>query len=446
MQYVFPKDLYTDVRIEHLFSTNISYNLGELNECKERQYSAAFIRVYDGNRWYYTSTSDLNTIQTKIDALAKLAAPDVALEKTQIFKNFSAEKGERLIFTGEEVSKVPLYDKLSFLQSIKPLIEQHTIIKFYMLMYVDEYKVKEFYNSKGAESTWDFQRAGFGVVLQMAEADRQMQDVFQLGETRFDALCGYEEKLTELIKECEAFLHEAEAVEPGVYTVVLAPLVSGVFAHECFGHKSESDFMMGDEATKAEWTIGKRLGSDELSIVESGQVFGLGYVPFDDEGNVATKTYLIKNGVLTGRLHNAASAAYLGEAVTGNARALNYEYEPIVRMTTTFIDNGASTFERLISEVENGIYIKGVHHGFGMSTFTLAPSRAYYIKYGKIGKPVNISVVSGNVFESLSKVDGIANDMELLSIAIGGCGKMEQTGLPIGMGGPHIRIRDMQVQ
>jgi len=50
MSYIFPKNLYTDVRIEHLFSTEIRYTLGELNECKVRQYSAAFIRVYDGDR------------------------------------------------------------------------------------------------------------------------------------------------------------------------------------------------------------------------------------------------------------------------------------------------------------------------------------------------------------------------------------------------------------
>ncbi|MGI6694492.1 MAG: hypothetical protein ACOX46_12020 [Limnochordia bacterium] len=30
----------------------------------------------------------------------------------------------------------------------------------------------------------------------------------------------------------------------------------GVFTHESFGHKSESDFMVGDEAMKAEWALG----------------------------------------------------------------------------------------------------------------------------------------------------------------------------------------------
>jgi len=172
----------------------------------------------------------------------------------------------------------------------------------------------------------------------------------------------------------------------------------------------------------------------------------MGYTPYDDEGIPATKTYLVKNGILAGRLHSAVSAADLDETVTGNARAMSFEYEPIVRMTTTYIDNGDKTVEELISSTENGVYVKNIMHGSGMSTFTLAPSLAYYVKNGKISKPVRISVVSGSVFEALSNVDGIADDREMMAFVTGGCGKMAQFPLSVGFGGPHIRIQNMQVQ
>ena len=446
MKYNFPDGLYTDVRIEHMFSTEIAYTLKKLDECNVRDYSAAFIRVYDGRRWYYASTSELDAIQAEIDALAGLAAKNGGLHETQVYKNFSTEKKEIRAFAGCEVSAVPAGEKIALLESLMPYVEEDRLIKLWQLMYIDEYKVKEFYNSKGAELSWDFQRAGFCVFFMMAEGERQLQDMYQYGRDRFGALCGYEDGLSALIRECHDFLLESEAVEPGAYTVVLAPGVTGVFAHECFGHKSESDFMIGDEETKKEWTLGKRVGPESLTIVETGLLPGPGYTPFDDEGNAATKTYIIKDGILTGRLHSAASAADLGETVTGNARAVNYEYEPIVRMTTTYIEGGDRTPDELIAGLGDGIYVKKIMHGSGMSTFTLAPTLAYTIKDGKIDRPVRISVVSGNVFEALGNIDGIANDMEIISFVAGGCGKMDQHPLPVGFGGPHIRVRNMQVQ
>ena len=446
MKYTFPEGVYTDVRVEHLFTAKIAYTFKELDECKEKQYSAAFIRAFDGDRWYYASTTDLGAIQAEIDALAKLAHRNEKLAGMPVYGRFSEEKASLFKFTGNKVSDRVLDDKIALLQSIMPLVEDNAYIKLWQLTYLDEYRVKEFYNSKGADLTWDFQRAGFSLRFQMAHEDKRLREAFQVGTAGFDDLKGFEGGLTDKLRECENHLLESEAVEPGVYPVILAPIVTGVFAHECFGHKSESDFMVGDEETKKEWALGKEVGPAGLTIIDSGLEPGMGYTPYDDEGIPATKTYLIKNGILAGRLHNAISAADLDETVTGNARAMNFEYEPIVRMTTTYIDNGDKTVEELVESTENGVYVKNIMHGSGMSTFTLAPSLAYYVKNGKISKPVRISVVSGSVFEALSNVDGIADDREMMAFVTGGCGKMAQFPLSVGFGGPHIRIQNMQVQ
>jgi len=173
---------------------------------------------------------------------------------------------------------------------------------------------------------------------------------------------------------------------------------------------------------------------------------GSGYVPFDDEGSKAEATYLIRDGVLCGRLHNCATAASLDETVTGNARALDFQFEPIVRMTTTYIAPGAKSREELFAEVEEGIFVKTIKHGSGMSTFTIAPSLAYYIRNGSIGEPVSISVLSGNVMETLGEIEAVSNELELLSFVTGGCGKMEQYPLRVGFGGPHVRVKTMDVQ
>lgn len=131
---------------------------------------------------------------------------------------------------------------------------------------------------------------------------------------------------------------------------------------------------------------------------------------------------------------------------TGNARAIDCTFEPIVRMTTTYIEGGDLDFDQLIAPIKKGYYIKTIRHGSGMSTFTIAPSLAYEIVDGKLGRPVQISVLTGSVFETLGLIDGLTRDVQLLSFVTGGCGKMEQMNLPVGFGGPYVRVSSMNVQ
>lgn len=445
--FKFPKNLYTDVRIEDVFETKIIFTLGNLDESKIRKYRAAFVRVFDGDKWYYASTSDVDNIQNEIDRLSLMASPNKNIYENQIVKNFQVNSGKFLSFEETSVSKVNKEDKINLLKSFFPIVTSVNTIKMWRASYVDSRKIFEFYSSKGAAGLiFDTQRAGFSVSMSFAHGDKKLTESFQRGSASYDDLKNQEDNFKLHIEKCEDFLKNSKPIESGKYMVILSPAAAGVFAHESFGHKSEADFMVGDETMKKEWAIGTRVGSEILSIIDTGIELGSGYVPFDDEGTKAGVTYLIKNGILDGRLHSASTAASLEENVTGNARSINFEYEPIVRMTTTYILPGNKTKEELFGEVKDGFYIETIKHGSGMSTFTIAPSLAYRIKDGKIIEPVNISVISGSVFETLSQIDGLSNKLELLSFVMGGCGKMEQFPLPVGFGGPYVRIKSMNVQ
>ena len=74
--------------------------------------------------------------------------------------------------------------------------------------------------------------------------------------------------------------------------------------------------MLNDKALQNEWPMGKKVAFEKVSIVDEGDSFNHGYCPYDDEGNKKQKVYLIKDGILTGRLHDAKSAATLKEKPT----------------------------------------------------------------------------------------------------------------------------------
>ena len=115
-------------------------------------------------------------------------------------------------------------------------------------------------------------------------------------------------------------------------------------------------------------------------------------------------------------------------------------------MTTTVIQEGNQSLEQLFSSVKKGYFIKTVRHGSGMSTFTLAPGLCYEIADGKIGRPVKIAVITGSVFETLGLINGLSEQCEIHAFVTGGCGKMEQFPLSVGMGGPYVSVSAMNVQ
>jgi TldD protein len=237
----------------------------------------------------------------------------------------------------------------------------------------------------------------------------------------------------------------APQVKGGEYTVVLDPVLAGVFVHEAFGHLSESDFVYENERMLQIMTLGKEFGDAKLNIVDSALVPGLrGSYRYDDEGVPSTKTYLIKEGKLVGRLHSRETAAKMKEATTGNARAVSYRYPPIVRMTNTYIEPGPVTFDEMIADIKEGVYARNWYGGTtSMEMFTFSAGEAYMIRNGKIAELIRPVMLTGNVFDTLKNIDAIGDDLAMNQG--GGCGKGEQSPLPVSNGSPHIRIRQCLV-
>ncbi len=442
----FREGFYADIRIEDRSRTVISYKAGILEEMKNRLEKQSFLRVYDGRLWYYASVTDVDHLQKTLDGLYSAATENPHILEDPIVRRFEKNKDTIMSFKDSSVRDITLREKQDLLLSYLPILGEDSCVTMPEGKYLDRSSIFHFVSSLGADITYDYQTCGLALSFSMAENGKKFTGRWQKGSTDFKDLTNLDEAIRGSVKEHAFSLRNSVPVDPGKYPVVLAPEAAGVFAHESFGHKSESDFMLSDETMKNEWQLGKKVGSDILSIVECGGVPGSGFVPYDDEGTRARKNYLIKNGLLAGRLHSAQTAAALDEGLTGNARAINCDFEPIVRMTTTYIEGGKLDFDELIAPIKKGYFVKTIKHGSGMSTFTIAPLLAYEIIDGKIGRPVQISVLTGNVFETLGLIDGLTKEVELLSFVTGGCGKMEQMNLPVGFGGPYVRVSSMNVQ
>jgi TldD protein len=189
--------------------------------------------------------------------------------------------------------------------------------------------------------------------------------------------------------------------------------------------------------------VGKQIASDVVTVYDDGTVEGaFGSFKYDDEGVKTQKTALIEKGKLTGLMQNRETAHKLGMEPTGNARAENFRFEPIIRMRNTYLAVGDSSFEELVEGVDFGYYLKSFRGGQANldGTFQVGIQEAYEIVKGQIGDPVRSASISGNTLETLRKVDAVAKDFELWP---GRCGK-GQTAF-ICDGGPHIRVGEVTI-
>ena len=257
--YEFKKGFYSDVRIEDRFSTQIRLQNGQLHEAKVTTEKKAFVRVFDGKMWYYTSTDDIGSIQQSLNELYAYAHADKNIDANPIVSRYQTNKDVKIVYAEHCVKNVPLEEKLKLVAETDAKLTS-SLCNYKSAQYLDRYSLYEFYSSKGADIKYDFQTCGVAYGLAFAHGDDTMQEQLSKARTEFSLLNYSDDELHEFVARCEDFILNAKPVQAGSYPVVLAPIVTGVFAHESFGHKSESDFMLGDEAMAKEWTLGKKVG------------------------------------------------------------------------------------------------------------------------------------------------------------------------------------------
>ncbi|RLE13175.1 TldD/PmbA family protein [Candidatus Aerophobetes bacterium] len=435
---------YAEIRYEERVVTYIHWTGKELESIGTSKEKGGGIRVKGKAGWSFLSFNNLDDLPSYLHLTTKQSLLSkgipVKLASVPIVSRIvpgSARKDPRQIDLEEKYRLTSLYNQILL---SGPEIQTSD------LRYVDVYIVKYFANSEGTY----IKQERFYTLLGMASIARRGGNIQSAhegvgGTGGYELVENQEEKAEKAVKRASQLL-DAEPAKGGRYTVVVDPELSGVFAHEAFGHLSEADFLFENERLLDIMKLGRRFGSEILNIVDEPPIPGEGgFYLYDDEGVAAGKTYLIREGKLVGRLHSRETAAKMGEEPTGNARAISYEYPPIVRMSNTYIEKGEKSKEEMISEVKEGIYARGFRGGqTNLEMFTFAPEEGYIIKDGKLTRRIRDFNLTGNIFTTLSQIDAVGNDLVLFT-GPGGCGKNDQSPLPVSTGGPHIRIRELVV-
>lgn len=240
----------------------------------------------------------------------------------------------------------------------------------------------------------------------------------------------------------------AEVVKAGRYRVLVDNEMSGLLAHESFGHLTEYDLMTTGWSVLNE-RLGDRLADERLNIVDAPTPAGGGrvgvHVAVDDEGTRGHDVRILDRGVFKSAMHQRDSAQATHAAPTGNGRALSVRFPPIVRMRNTFVEPGDMSVEEAIESLGDGIYLCGGRGGSPHSdgSFMFTSSHGYRVEAGRIVAPIKGTSMVGNILHFLPHIEGITKDFRMFSNTFAGCGKWDQSYLHVAMGGPHILASDV---
>ncbi|WP_315874778.1 TldD/PmbA family protein [Thermocoleostomius sinensis] len=435
---------YLEIRLEQSESTLISYR-GVHLDAVDRSFSlVGNARACHNGGWSFVTFNGLTDLKDRLeDAIAQ--AKLIGKETTQLAEIAPIQDYVAVEF-GRDPRGIALDTKRQLIEHYnRLLVEFDPRIQTTMTSYSDRFKTTYFANSLGtciAQERLDVS-GRFGVVAK--GADGLVRQGFESVHSRSDyaALEGLEAQVVQAADRAVRQL-DAKPVKGGQYTVILDPYLTGVFIHEAFGHLSEADFVYENPRMQELLVLGKPMAIPQLNVVDDGTIPDLpGSLKYDDEGVPTQRKYLIKDGILTQRLHSRETAGKMQEAPTGNARAISAMHPPIVRMTNTGIEAGDATFEDMIRDIAEGVYavrmLGGQTNG---EMFTFSAAEGYMIRDGKLAEPVSDVTLTGNVFQTLKDIEAIGNDSVYKS---GGCGKGGQSPLPVSTGGPHVRINNVVV-
>ncbi len=283
-----------------------------------------------------------------------------------------------------------------------------------------------------------------GMVAAVASADGSVKEDYKTvsgikGPELFDEMQG----LLEPVVNGALELLNAKPIEPGEYEIITSPEVTGLIAHEAFGHGVEMDMFVKHRALGADY-IGKRVASDNVTMHEGALCAdNVTSYFFDDEGVMAGDVTEIENGILKSGICDSLAALRLGVKPTGNGKRENFAHKVYTRMTNTMFDSGSYTKDEMIASVKYGYLLEGMQSGmedpkhWGIQCII---QKGREIRDGKLtGKVVAPVIMTGYVPELLGNITMCSTDR--MVFGSGGCGKGHKEWVKVADGGPYLKTK-----
>jgi len=442
---------YCDGRAEQQERKSVLIDNGEIEHVRTNNDIGIGIRVVKEGTWGFCSITNPKSFEQIKDAVNETLRNSL---------HYAKNKKNKIQLYPNSINKI----KIDFPVLKKPELEELTKIGFECNKIISDTpriiksivnpwyttNSKYFVNSEGSEILQNFTDVVVDMVATAHESGlTQSVNITEGGRGGVEQI-NNKNKIQQSAQEIAlkaSQLIDAKPAKEEKATVVMNPDFVSLLTHEILGHPSEADRVLGKEmawAGGAWWKgkIGKKIGSEKLNVFDDPTIKeSLGWYHYDDEGVETKKTILVENGILKNHMQNRETAEIFNTPSTGNMRATNYRFVPLIRMACTCIGNGDLDVQEMIKEVKNGYLISNMKiPSIDMKRYNWSISCQYAqkIENGEITDLLRDVIVMGIAPEFFESIDACGNDFTVRPIT--NCGKGDpMQSMIMGNGGPSIR-------
>ncbi|HEY3397705.1 MAG TPA: TldD/PmbA family protein [Armatimonadota bacterium] len=443
---------FADLRIGEGSGLNISVQDGQADRISTGSGRSAGLRVLVDGAWGFAPTTEVTKeallrCAREAVAMARTAAPSV----TEPGMVAEIEPVEDSVAAQFEIDPrdIHLADRVAAIFELEQEArrEDPKRITNTVAGYTDGWGKSWLGNTEGTYLETERVRCSMGLTVIAQEGEvRQWASESRAGSRGYEVFTeiDHEEFATETARRALALLSAAPP-PAGKFEAIIDPKITGLLVHEAFGHNCEADAVWSGQSILSD-KVGQLVAAENVNIVDDPlQPKRNGSYLYDSEGTRAQRHVLLENGVLQGFLHSLETAAQFDEKPNGAARAGSPQDPPLVRMSNTYFEPGDWTYEEMLEQIKDGLYLTGGKWGYvytARGQFTCNAEQAWAIKDGELGQHYRNVSFAGLTLDTLQKVTAVGNDLEF---QMGGtCGKDGQ-GVPVDTGGPHLRLAEIVV-
>lgn len=395
------------------------YN-GEVDKFKLSEDAGLSYRgILDGKMGYaYTEILDAGSLERLLDEAKENAK--VIESDDLMFLHDGTGKYHQMNLYNPDLSKHPIEDKINFMLELEKKVKgfDPRVTRVSNNLYSESEVYRWIKNTEGLDMD-DSSNYCLAYAIAIAE---------ESGDTRTGL--GYD--ITNDFNKLDPNKIVTEACREAISMLGAKSMISSqipvVFKNETFA-EFFSAFMGLFSAERVQKNlsafkgrIDQTIASDLLTLVDDPHVEnGLGSSSFDAEGVATFKKHIIDKGVLKTFLHNLKTANKDNISTTGNASKGSYKGTIGISPFNLYLEKGSLSLDDLLGRLEHGIFItglQGLHAGLDSISgdFSLQ-CHGYEITGGKTGRPVSQITVSGNFFDLLNQISGVADDLTFSILA-----------------------------